>query len=524
MSAREPLPRGALCLGSAAVAVLAGLACARADVPALAETPAGSPSASHATEVAVVTRPPPTIGVSASPTPTPHQPEPVLSPTLPPTPTLPAEGQPESVLYAAQPGDTLRALAVRFGVLPQDIQSSSLLSPDEESLIDPDQLLFIPRRLGETGPADRVIPDSEVVDSPHAADFEANAIAEQYGGYLSRYQEYLGNRWYDGPDVVELAARDNSFNPRLLLALLEYLAGWVTDAARPLGDAWQYPIGQKDPQIHGLYRQLTWLSNALGEGYYGWRSGTLTELTFEDGSVVRLAPELNAGTVALQYVLARYSSGREWAAAVGPDGFVATYRSLLGDPWSYVHPLYEPGLHQPPMILPFLPGHVWAFTGGPHGAWEKDAAWAALDFSPPSVEPGCVESSEWVVAAAPGLIVRSGGGVVVLDLDGDGREQTGWVLLYLHIASRGRVAAGAFVEEGDLIGHPSCEGGIASGTHVHLARKYNGEWVLADGPLPFELSGWVAEAGSKAYQGALVNGDRRVLACPCASFETRIWR
>lgn len=524
MSAWIPLRRRTIGVACATVALFAGLACARADVPAPPESPTRVPSSPPASEVVVATPPPSTAGLPASPSPTPDQPEPVLSPTLPPTPTLPAEVEPESVLYAAQPGDTLRALAVRFGVLPEDILSPSPLPTDAEALIDPDQLLFVPRRLGETGPEDKVIPDSEVVDSPHAADFEANPIAEQSGGYLSRYQEYLGNRWYDGPDVVELAARDNSFNPRLLLALLEYLAGWVTDAARPIGDEWRYPLHQADPQMQGLYRQLTWLSNALGEGYYGWRSGTLTELTFSDGSVVRLAPELNAGTVALQYVLARYFSGRDWIEAAGPDGFVATYRNLLGDPWSYAHPLYEPGLRQPPMILPFLPGHVWAFSGGPHGAWEKDAAWAALDFSPPSVEPGCVESSEWVVAAAPGLIVRSGGGVVVLDLDGDGREQTGWVLLYLHIASRGRVAAGAFVEEGDLIGHPSCEGGVASGTHVHLARKYNGEWVLADGPLPFELSGWVAEAGSKAYQGALVNGDRRVLACPCASHETRIWR
>jgi murein DD-endopeptidase MepM/ murein hydrolase activator NlpD len=114
--------------------------------------------------------------------------------------------------------------------------------------------------------------------------------------------------------------------------------------------------------------------------------------------------------------------------------------------------------------------------------------------------------------------------VVVLDLDGDGREQTGWVLLYLHIASQGRVANGAFVEQGDLIGHPSCEGGVATGTHVHIARKYNGEWILAAGALPFNLSGWVAQAGSKAYQGALVKGDQRVLACPCASQETRISR
>ncbi|MGH2627486.1 MAG: LysM peptidoglycan-binding domain-containing protein, partial [Anaerolineales bacterium] len=367
MSFTIPLRRRAVGLGCATIGVLAGLACARADVPAPPESPAGFLSAPTASQV-IATRLPPTSGltppggVSLTPSasPTPDQPEPVLSPTLPPTPTLAAEVQPESVLYAAQPGDTLRALAVRFGVLPEDIRSSSSLAADEEALIDPDQLLFIPRRLGDTGPADKVIPDSEVVDSPHAADFEANPIADQHAGFLSRYQEYLGNRWYDGPDVVELAARDNSFNPRLLLALLEYLAGWVTDPTRPVGDAWSYPLRQEDPQIQGLYRQLTWLSNALGEGYYGWRSGTLTELTFGDGSVVRLAPDLNAGSVAIQYVLARYFSGDEWTAAVGPDGFVATYRRLLGDPWSYVHPLYEPGLRQPPMILPFLAGHVWA--------------------------------------------------------------------------------------------------------------------------------------------------------------------
>ena len=86
------------------------------------------------------------------------------------------------------------------------------------------------------------------------------------------------------------------------------------------------------------------------------------------------------------------------------------------------------------------------------------------------------------------------------------------------------VEAGEFVEQGDLIGHPSCEGGLATGTHVHITRKYNGEWILADGPLPFELGGWVAQAGTRAYQGALVNGDKTVLACSCASSETYISR
>jgi hypothetical protein len=80
------------------------------------------------------------------------------------------------------------------------------------------------------------------------------------------------------------------------------------------------------------------------------------------------------------------------------------------------------------------------------------------------------------------------------------------------------------VEQGDLLGHPSCEGGTATGTHVHFARKYNGEWILADGPIPFELSGWVAQGGAKPYQGALVKDGQTVLACPCASYVTYISR
>jgi murein DD-endopeptidase MepM/ murein hydrolase activator NlpD len=250
----------------------------------------------------------------------------------------------------------------------------------------------------------------------------------------------------------------------------------------------------------------------------------MIDLMLPDGYYVRLHPALNAGTVSLQYLFSLLMPASEWEAAVSEGGFLRTYVELFGDPWSYYHPLFEPQVRQPDLILPFLPGRVWSFTGGPHGAWEREAAWAALDFAPASTESGCVTSEAWVVASAPGLVVRSGEGLVVIDLDGDGREQTGWVLLYLHIASEGRVPAGRFVEQGDLLGHPSCEGGIATGTHVHLVRKYNGEWILADGPLPFELSGWVAHAGTVPYEGALTKGDQTVLACTCGSAETLISR
>ena len=130
----------------------------------------------------------------------------------------------------------------------------------------------------------------------------------------------------------------------------------------------------------------------------------------------------------------------------------------------------------------------------------------------------------WVTAAASGLVVRSGSGMVVIDLDGDGREQTGWVLIYLHLAVDGRIALNTWVATGDPLGHPSCEGGFATGTHLHIARKFNGEWVQADGPLPFNLGGWVAQAGSEAYEGTLTRDGVTVTACVCGNADSFLTR
>ncbi|NIS78800.1 MAG: peptidoglycan DD-metalloendopeptidase family protein [Anaerolineales bacterium] len=505
------------------VALLATtLACARADVPAQVAIGSGSlpsPTMTLTTPVPETFSTP--VNSTPGPSSTPAEPEPVVSPTFPPTPTIQSLEEIETALYEAQPGDVLRAVAVHFGVVPEDVTSTEPL-PEARGLIDPGQLLFIPQRLEETGPDEKLVPDSEAIFSPHATDFDVFGFAETYDGYITIYRESIGSRFRFGPEVVAIVARDNSVNPRLLYVLLEMQSGWVTDPTAPTGNAFKYPMGHMVEQSPGLYRQLGWAANELGNGYYGWRAGTLTELVFVDGTKLRLAPDLNAGTVAIQYFLSLNNTRFEWENAL--QEFKNTYQDFFGDAWSYQHPLYERGLVQPELILPFWRGQVWAFTGGPHGAWERESAWAALDFAPASTETGCAVSEAMVVAAAPGLVVRSEDGVVVLDLDGDGREQSGWALLYLHIAQEGRIKAGEYVEPGDSIGHPSCEGGSATGTHIHIARKYNGEWILADGPMPFELSGWVAVAGTKPYQGALVKGDQTVLACPCASYQTLIQR
>jgi hypothetical protein len=123
---------------------------------------------------------------------------------------------------------------------------------------------------------------------------------------------------------------------------------------------------------------------------------------------------------------------------------------------------------------------------------------------------------------ADGLVIRSDIDGTVIDLDRDGDERTGWVLYYLHLATNGRVPIGREVNAGDPVGYPSCEGGHVTGTHVHIARKYNGEWILADGPLAFNLEGWVAHDGNQAYQGTLTRGGLSVRACDCSDAPSQI--
>jgi murein DD-endopeptidase MepM/ murein hydrolase activator NlpD len=277
-----------------------------------------------------------------------------------------------------------------------------------------------------------------------------------------------------------------------------------------------------------MFGQMLWAVNQLSIGYYGWRAGTITQLQFPDGSRLRINPRLNAATVAIQYLFSKVHSQSQWAQMIEPGtGFLASYTQMFGDPWARgdnVDPLLPPGLAQPALALPFEPDTEWSYTGGPHGAWEHDGSLAAVDFAPSTDHGGCDPTPTWVTAAAPGLIVRSERGLVVEDLDGDGFEQTGWSLIYLHIATAGRVAVGTFVQQDDRIGHASCEGGQATGTHLHFARKYNGEWLAADGPLPFVLDGWTVHAGALAYQGTLSRGDKIITADPVGQLKSVIIR
>ena len=448
--------------------------------------------------------------------------DPNFTPYVVPTVEI-QEGKP--ILYYTQSGDTLPQLAIRFGVSVEEIVSSETLPPN--ALLSPNTLLVIPNRMTDFGPSDLVMPDSEVVFSPTASNFDVYSFVMEAGGYLSTFTEWHTGGMTTGVDVLRMVATDNSINPRLLLALLEYQSHWVYGypADKTQKD---YPMGFIDPQKKGLYLQLSWAVQQLSIGYYGWRAGLMTDVRFSNGQTIRLAPTLNAGSVAVQNVLSRLYETHQWQSALyGNDSLPALHERMFGNFWirsQSVEPLYPPDLAQPNMTLPFLPNRIWSYTGGPHSAWGTDGALSAIDFAPSSSEPGCVTSYDWVVASAPGLVVRSDSGVVMLDLDGDGNEFTGWNILYLHIASQDRVMIGTYLNQDDRIGHPSCEGGLATGTHVHIARKFNGEWILADGPLPMNLSGWIVHRGPKIYKGTMTNGDDIITSSLVGSHESQIIR
>jgi murein DD-endopeptidase MepM/ murein hydrolase activator NlpD len=238
--------------------------------------------------------------------------------------------------------------------------------------------------------------------------------------------------------------------------------------------------------------------------------------------VIRPDPWQNAGTVAVQYFYAGLYGKAQFEQVVSPEGFYQTYQRLWGDPFELGIEHIPANLQQPEISLPFLPNHVWDFTGGPHSSWGSSLPWGALDFAPPSESEGCVWSDEYAAAPAAGLVVRADESTVVLDLDGDGYEQTGWVLFYFHIAEQDMVAPGTQLEAGDPIGHPSCEGGRSTGTHFHLARRFNGEWIPAGGPLAFEMDGWRAAYGSQPYEGTLTKGSQVVPASPSSTRENQI--
>jgi len=436
----------------------------------------------------------------------------VVNGTPTPDATRPAQVVPTAKNYVVRAGDTLSAIARMYKVSLDALREANNLGSSDILVLG--QSLEIPDNYLLLGPDHKLIPDSELVYSPGQIGFDIEAYLGRWNSYLNTMSE-TDHRGItrNGSEIVTYVAQNYSVNPRLLLAILEQQTGWVVGSNA--GDiSRSYPFGYVKSGYKGLLRQLSWAADMLNYGFYGWKEESLHVLDLIDGSQLAVAPGLNAGTVGMQFYFSKMYSSDSWHIIVDEGGFDRLYTEMFGNAFGYAYePLLPAYLAQPELEWPWDTQEVWYFTGGPHGGWDSGSAWAGIDFGPPDSAHGCQPASSWIRASADGQIVRASEGAVVQDFDGDGYEQTGWTLLYMHIDATDRVSIGKTLQAGDLIGHPSCEGGYSSATHLHFARKYNGVWIAADDPeVPFDIDGWLVESARREYDGWLIKDDKWIEA------------
>ncbi|MDO9302701.1 MAG: LysM peptidoglycan-binding domain-containing protein [Anaerolineales bacterium] len=428
----------------------------------------------------------------------------------------------ELVDYTAQTGDSLPALAARFNTTADEIFEANPQIPRDATTMPPGMPMKIPIYfLALWASPFQIIPDHAFVNGPTAIGFNTSAYVESQPGWLKKYRVYASGKWRNGAEMVDFVAANYSVNPRLLLAILEYQGGALTQPEPPVK---KNLLGFTRSYWESPYLQLVIAANTLNNGYYGWRIGDLIEFEETNNILIRPDPWQNAASVAIQYYYSRIFAGDKYTLATSPQGLIQTYEGLFGNPWNDTTVLIPGSLQQPEFQLPFPSDQTWSYTGGPHTGWGTGEPFAAVDFAPPSDTSGCFIANEknFATAMADGLVVRSGVEGIALDLDKDGDERTGWVIFYLHLATKQRAPLGTNLQAGDLIGYPSCEGGRSTGSHVHVARKYNGEWIIADSVIPLKMSGWVVHNGIDVYLGTLTKDGATVIACECGDLYTSI--
>lgn len=436
--------------------------------------------------------------------------------------------------YIVQSGDTLSQIAQRYNVTLQGLINLNQIS--NPNLLEVGQVLLLPAPPTTFTPEIIIVSNSQLVRSPSGIGFDIDLFINNTSGYIKTATDIVDTRLSDGSirkdtlsasGVIKRVATEYSIDERVLLAFLQYRARWLTESN--LSDELvNYPLISESDSAgfdrFGLYKQLSWLANEINRGYYRTKYRNFSILTFRDGMQLLYNQSVNPATIALQYVLSLNNTIEQWRTDVSDNGFQQLYLDLFGNEVELASDPLRTISSQPLMTLPFKNGDVWRFTGGFHGGWGGGSAWAALDFAPPDDrqdgDPFCYISEYPVTAVANGVIARNIDGGLVLDLDGDGDERTGWTVLYLHLTVDTSITLGQSVSAGDVLGNASCFGGFSTATHLHIARRYNGEWIPADcidcqSNIPFVMSNWQAVGlAGQEYQGFMINlaDDQRVVA------------
>ncbi len=346
--------------------------------------------------------------------------------------------------------------------------------------------------------------DGQFVYGPNVGRFDVKDYLHAHATHLAPYAEALYGR-----------AAYHSINPKVYLTLLELHSQLLS---RPNPRTLENPFGLKGS---GFLAQIDELSTKMTAAYYAhlykysaqpFATRNMDGFLTPGGSLIQPNAEINAGTYAILAGLAAINTPNvdRLLDNSQPDGFYQTWQHLFenDDPLDERNRISIPqkdSLVAPTSLLqlPFQRGLAWKFGGvhdssgcsglGTSGCDFTDAS--AMDFYPIGSTWGMDTSAMWVVAAGAGTPTRVSNCYFTVT------HADGWATSYYHLENT-QVYAG-LVAQNDKIGviansqaEATCNGGAASGPHVHFWLRHNGANVAINGT---DLSNWYVHAGRWSY-------------------------
>ena len=351
-------------------------------------------------------------------------------------------------------------------------------------------------------PSDPLFHPARLSYAPDFADAQIQTFLDEQPSPLKEARFQVGSRTQSFAAVLTSLSSLYSFNPQVLLALIESQSGLLS-AAQPTADqvGWALNFQGDGGGRRGLYAQLRWGSLTMRQALrdYALAVGRpLPALKFADGSEQEVAPTTNLS----RYVLARMVAPTTTPSGLAGrlDRFLAVYIRLFGDP--RIAPLGWPGLAQPflsrpmaqPMPITSFFDHDTPFlqqNGSLLTFWGRNEADSAFAYDGHTGWDYAMAPPDQVLAAAAGRVIFAGNSddgcatparAVIID-HGNGYRTLSW-----HLSSI-EVEAGQLVQQGAVIGVAG-ESGCATGPHLHFQVQYLGRDVDPYGWCGAAPDGW----------------------------------
>ena len=353
-----------------------------------------------------------------------------------------------------------------------------------------------------------ILSDGQFVWGPNVGNFNIEAFLNGHDSPLASYAK-----------SIESWARYYSINPRVVLTLLESNYELISnfDPSADPGTVHQL-IEKTSADLSLAFYQHMYEMGTRQKGRAPFFAQGGQSFEFEDGTLAELTWSPSSASYALAAVESKGKLQNPTFSTQAVGG-IGDFETAFGyffpetDPFDTTNNL-EPDSPPPDdyFQLPFPLGATWTFSGV--HSWSGSAAYpdrSSLDFSTPwSNYPDSPYKN--TVAAAPGnsLILEPNPAITDIPCWVEIDHGGGWSTHYYHLVNLGSSGAVGPMSQNQLIGGigtETCNGGWASGPHVHFSLFYNGAPYDLEG---LKFSGWTIHEeplGSNLYFAGSIERD-----------------